>query len=113
LQRRFVGKAGQHHVVESCRLRGDRFGDARIRVAEQVAPPGADAVQVSVAVGVDQPRAVAAHDRDQRQLRSVLAHLGARMPHVRKVARGKVGIAGRGSGHSAMIAAKTNGLKRG
>jgi hypothetical protein len=43
----------------------------------------------------------------------MFAHLGAGVPHVREIARGKLGVAGRIPGHPAMIAVGTDRLKRG
>ena len=73
-------------MLEPVELRGDRGVDARVRVAEQVHPPGADGVEIAPAGEILEPHARAAPDRDQRQL-LVILHLRARMPHVREVAR--------------------------
>jgi hypothetical protein len=60
LDHRLVGKAGQHRVFQRVQLRLQGGVDARVRVAEQVHPPRADAIQVAPAFMVVQPRALAA-----------------------------------------------------
>ena len=76
---RLMGEAGQHDVVERVELLVERRLDARMAVAEQVGPPGADGIQIAVAVEILQPGAFAAADGHQRQ-GLVQLHLGARMP---------------------------------
>ncbi len=83
---RFMGEAGQHRVLELVELVLQRRVDARVGVAEQVDPPGADRVQVAFAVVVVQPGAAPVADRDQGHAFVVL-HLGARVPHTAQAAR--------------------------
>ena len=84
-------EAGEQHVLEAPGLGGERRVDARVRVAEEVHPPGADAVEIAPPLEVVQPHALAALDRHQRQALVVL-HLRARMPDHREVARRDRGI---------------------
>jgi len=81
-----VRKAGQDHLFQRARLPGDRRGDARFRMAEQVGPPTRYGVEVAASVVAYQPGAFAARDRHQRQYVGVLAHLRARVPQHREVA---------------------------
>ena len=74
-----MGKARDQDVFEAIDLLADRRVDPRIRVAEQVDPPGADAVEVAPALEVFEPYALAARDRHERQL-LVILHLRAGMP---------------------------------
>ncbi len=80
LHHRLMAEAGEQHVLELAELVAKRRVDARIAVAEQVYPPRADGVEVTMAVEVVEPAARRARDRHQRQ-RFVLLHLGARMPY--------------------------------
>jgi hypothetical protein len=90
LHRGRVGKAGEYHVLEAVQLRGHRGVDARIRVTEQVHPPGTDGVEIALAVEVLEPGALAALDGHERQ-RFVIFHLGARVPQHAQIALGESG----------------------
>ena len=98
LHHRLVREAGEHHVLELAELVGDGGVDARVAVAEKVDPPGADAVEVAVAVGVVKPEAVAAHHRHQWQRRGSLGrfgmvfHLGAGVPDCTQAAPQELGV---------------------
>jgi len=87
LHHRRMGEAGQHDVIEPAELVDQRLAQRRVVVAEQVDPPGADAVEDAPPLGVMQPDALGAHHRHQRQagaaagLALVQLHLGAGMPH--------------------------------
>ncbi|MNN39509.1 hypothetical protein D3C81_1535480 [compost metagenome] len=74
-----VRAAGEHHVPERVQLARQRGVDARVGVAEQVDPPRAGGVEIAAAVGIEQPRAFAAHDR-QRQGVVIGAQAGAGVP---------------------------------
>jgi hypothetical protein len=74
-----VRKAREHHMLEPAELIDQRGSDFRIRVPEQIDPPGAHRVEVTATVEIVEPRAFAARDGDERQ-RLVLLHLRARMP---------------------------------
>ena len=80
---RLVSEAGENHVFQAIELVTQGGIDACVAVAEQVDPPGADRVEITVPVGIDQPRAFAAKHR-QRRKRFVNLHLGARVPHGRE-----------------------------
>jgi hypothetical protein len=82
---RLVREAGQHDVVQRVQLLAQRRLDVRMAVAEQVDPPGADAVQVAPAFKVVQPHAFGARDGHGR-LRLVQLHLRARVPHMAQAA---------------------------
>src|SRR5439155_19304045 len=79
LDHRPVREPGQHRMLEIGKLRGDRAADRRMRVTEEVHPPGADGVQITPPLEVVQPGSAAASDRHQRQA-LVLLHLRAWMP---------------------------------
>ena len=96
LHHRLVRQSGQHHVIERVELARQRGLHARVAVAEQVDPPGADRVEVAPAVGVDQPRPFGARDREQR-LGFEPLHLRAGMPDRAAAALGqRVGSGHRG-----------------
>ena len=65
--------------------------DARVIVAEQVDPPGTDAIQVAFAVHVVQPDAFAALDGHQRQ-GLVAFHLRAGVPYGMQAALQQEGV---------------------
>jgi hypothetical protein len=79
LDHRLVGEAGQHRMLQHVELFTQRRVDARVGMAEQVHPPGADRIQVAVALMVIQPHAAAMADGNQRH-GFVVLHLGARVP---------------------------------
>ncbi|MNT43741.1 hypothetical protein D3C72_1802280 [compost metagenome] len=85
LDHRFMRETGQHRVFQAVQLVLEFRIDARIRMAEQVHPPGADGVQVASAFVVIQPGAAAMADGDERYSLVVL-HLRARMPHAAQTA---------------------------
>lgn len=59
-----VREAGQHHMVQPGELLGERGLDVRMAVAEEVDPPGADAIQVAASFGVVEPGALGTRDGD-------------------------------------------------
>ncbi|MCY1422362.1 hypothetical protein D9M71_380390 [compost metagenome] len=69
----------------------DALVDARIGVAEDVDPPGADGIQVAFALEVFQPDPFAAADGHDRQA-FVIFHLGAGVPEHGEVALHPVGV---------------------
>ena len=89
-----VGEAREQHVLERRELVDDRGVDARVRVAEQVDPPRRDGVEVAAPLEVEQPRALAARDRHDRQ-RLVHLHLRARVEHRRAASREPGGVPAR------------------
>ncbi|MCY1417181.1 hypothetical protein D9M71_327080 [compost metagenome] len=91
LDHRLVAEAGEDHVLQLVDLVLDALVDARVGVAEHVHPPGADRVQVALALEVLQPHAFAAADRHHRQALVVL-HLGAGVPEHVEVALHPLGI---------------------
>jgi len=80
-RRRLVGEAGEDVVGDALRLLLQGAVEARMVVAEQVDPPGGDAVDVAPAVHVDEPGALAAGDGDGR-LQLMVLLLGAGMPQM-------------------------------
>ncbi len=82
-----MGEAGEDDLLEAPQLLGHGGVDARIRVAEQIDPPGADRIQVALAGEILQPGSLTAADRDQGQVLLVILHLRAGVPDVREVAR--------------------------
>ena len=93
LEDRRVRESREQDVLEPPELFDDRGIDARIRMAEQVDPPGADAVEIAPALEILQPDAFAARDRNERQPLVVL-HLRAGMPDDGQVAGGNRGVRG-------------------
>ena len=89
-----VGEAREQHVLERRELVDDRGVDARVRVAEQVDPPRRHGVEIAASLEVEQPRALAARDRHDRQ-RLVHLHLRARVEHRRAAAREPGGVPAR------------------
>ena len=87
-----VGESREHHVLQGLDLAGDRRVDRRVRMPEEVHPPGAHPVEVAPAVEVVQPRSLRALDRDQR-VALVLLHLRARMPDRGPATRHHVAVA--------------------
>ena len=88
---RLVGEAGQHDVFQRVELLLEGVADTRVGVAEEIDPPGADAVEVAAALHVVKPGAFATLDRHQRKLLVVL-HLGAGVPDGSKGAGEEVGV---------------------
>ena len=76
-------------MLQPVQLRLNRFVDSGIGMTEQVDPPGADGIEITPAVEVFQPHALAAANGDQRQLLMVF-HLGAGMPQYGQVALNKL-----------------------
>ena len=79
LHHRRMRRAGQHHMFDPAELIDDRGIDARIAMAEQVDPPAGYRVQITPSAGIDQPRPLAARDR-QRRRGFQRFHLGAGVP---------------------------------
>src|ERR1700733_7404058 len=104
---RLVREAGEDHLLEPLELRGDRGVDARVGVAEQVHPPGADRIQVTLAVVVLEPSAAGSPYGDHGQL-LVILHLRARMPHVGEVACDVSGVGGSCGVHGGIVAWQRN-----
>ena len=117
LDHRLMAEAGQHHVLELVELGLDPRADARIGMAEHVDPPGADRIQVALAVEVLQPDALAAADRDQWQL-LVILHLRTGVPEHGKVALHPLLVAAHrrfssgGIGQGAQFSAVRPGMSR-
>jgi hypothetical protein len=88
-----VGESGEDHVFQRRRLLRHGLADMRMGVAKQVDPPRRHRVEVALAVGIFQPAALAADDRNQRQP-FVVRHLRARMPQDLEIAGGEGGVAG-------------------
>ena len=80
LHSRRMGTTGQHHMRQGVELVLDGGIDARIGVAKQIDPPGADGVEVTLAVFVNQPHTLPAHDGQGRYLGGTL-HLCAGVPN--------------------------------
>jgi hypothetical protein len=76
----FVRAAGEHGVFERIELVFQRGVDARVGVAKQVDPPGADGIEIAVAIAVIEPGARTTSDGDERQA-LVVFHLGAGVPY--------------------------------
>ncbi len=89
---RFVAEARQDDMLQLADLFLDSGVDARVGVAEQVYPPGADRIDVAIALEIFQPYAFAPLDGNQRQ-GFVVFHLGTGVPHGFKVPCDQVGIA--------------------
>ena len=70
-------------------LRLNGFVDTRIGMAEQIHPPGADGIKVTLTVEVFQPHPLTAANGYQRQL-LVIFHLSAGMPQHRQIALDKL-----------------------
>src|SRR5690606_34508261 len=85
LDHRLVGDAGEHHVFQAFQLLADARVDARVGVAEDIHPPGADRIQVTFAVEVLQPDTGGLTNRYQGQA-FVILHLGAGVPQHVEVA---------------------------
>jgi len=121
LHRRAVRGAGQHGVLQHVQLRLDRGVDMRIGMAEQVDPPRAGAVQVALAVEVDQPGALAARDRQRRhgvEPRILRARVPDRRAATRLPCRIGTGRAVRRHGdggirHTSLLVARPAAAKRG
>ena len=91
LDHRRVREAREHDVLELSQLLGDRTVDGGMRVAEEVHPPRAHRVEITAAVEIDEPRALATRDGHEREA-LVRLHLRARMPHRREAARDHLAV---------------------
>src|SRR5579859_3757270 len=80
-----MAETGEDHVLQLVHLLHESGVDARVRMAEQVHPPGADGVQIAAPIEVLQPYPLAAADGHRRQGLVVL-HLRAGVPQDREVA---------------------------
>ncbi len=101
LDYRLVCKASQDDLLETVELLAYGGVEAGVRVAEEVHPPRADGVEISLAREVFEPDALAAADGDHRQVLLVILHLRTRVPNVRQVPSGVGCVAGR---HEAIVA---------
>ena len=79
LNNRLLSEARQHHVFQLAQLINNRGINSWIGVTKQVDPPAANAIQITLAIEIDEPGSIAAFNRNQRQLLMAL-HLGAGMP---------------------------------
>ncbi len=79
-----MGEAAEDDVLQSIELLLDPLIYVGIGVAEDVDPPGADRIQIAVAIEIVQPYAFAPLDRDYGHVLVVL-HLGAGVPEYRQV----------------------------
>ena len=89
LDRGHAAQAEQRRVRDAIELRADRVVDLRDAMTVHRHPQRRDAVQVAVAVGVDELEAVRALD-DQRVVVQPLLHLRERMPQVGAIEVGEV-----------------------
>src|SRR5207245_2514217 len=71
---RLVGEACEDYLLELLELRAHRGVDAGIRVPEEIHPPGADGIEVALALVILEPRARAAA-RGARPHLLVVLHL--------------------------------------
>lgn len=78
---RLVREVGEDDVLQGIKLVLDGLVDFRVGVPEQVAPPGADHVQIALPVHVVQVDSLPAFDHDGGQ-RFIVFHLGTGMPDV-------------------------------
>lgn len=92
-------EAGEHHMLQRIQLLLDRRANARIGMAKQVGPPRADGIEITLAIEVFQPHAVAATNRDHRHgliaiavVRRMVTHLRTRVPDVLQVAIAEIGL---------------------
>mgnify|MGYP000052675404 CR=1 FL=1 len=85
LRRRFVREAGEHGVWQRRQLTVHGLVDVGMRMPPKIHPPRADGIEVAFAIGVFQPSTAPTAQRHQWQLRLVVLHLGARVPHVGEV----------------------------
>jgi hypothetical protein len=89
-----MGETGEDDVLEAVQLCPHRRIDPRVGMAEQIHPPGADGIEVALAREVGQPDTAPTLDRDHRQQRVVVLHLGTGVPHMREVTLPPGAIAG-------------------
>src|SRR5690606_5316536 len=87
-----MGETSQNDVLQLADLLLYRGADARVAVTEEVDPPGADRIDVAVALKVVQPNPFAPFDGDHRKGFMVL-HLGAGVPDGFEVPCDQIGIA--------------------
>jgi len=91
LDRRRVGAASQHHMLQRVELMLQGRVDALVGMPEQVDPPRARRIEIPLAVDILEPRALSARDRNRRHGVHPL-HLRARMPDARHAATLPVGV---------------------
>ena len=87
---RALSAASQDDVFECFQLLAQGGVDVRVAVAEQVDPPGADAVKVTFAVNIVEPRALTPGNGDEWQIVLMLLHLGTGVPDGGETATEKV-----------------------
>ncbi len=80
-----MAEARQNDMLQFIELRLDGGVNTRIRMAEQVDPPGTDGIDIAVALKILQPDPLPPPDRDHRQ-GFVVFHLSARVPEDTEVA---------------------------
>ena len=58
-----MGQAAEHDVIQLLNLIANCLHQMRMAMSKQIHPPGADGIQIGVAVGIIQPGALGAFDR--------------------------------------------------
>jgi hypothetical protein len=99
LHHRLMRKACQHHMLQRPQLLDQSRVDARVTMPEQIHPPGTHRIQITLAVIVNQPNALAARDGQQRKI-FVMLHLRTRVPDGGETASEQVGIVWSVRGHA-------------
>ena len=79
-----MGEVNKDNMFQRIKLLFDGSVDIRVAVAQQVAPPAADNIQITVAVWIIKVRACRMVDNDGRQC-FVIFHLRTGMPDVGKI----------------------------
>ena len=84
IDRRLMGEAGEHHMLEPRRLLGERLVERGMRVAVGAGPPGRDQVEDLAALGIVERGAARACDEARLGFGAVL---GEGVPDMTPVAR--------------------------
>ena len=81
----------KHRVFELVKLVFERGIDTRIGMAEQIDPPRGNGIEITLAIGIDQPRPLAL-DNGHQWKALVMLHLRTRMPYRSKRTRDEISV---------------------
>src|SRR5690554_3072027 len=80
-----MAESGQHHMLKAVQLLLDALVNPLIAVTKNIGPPGANGIQIAVAVKIFQPDSLGLTNRNQRLL-LVILHLRTWVPEYFQIA---------------------------